>query len=315
MAVLRSQGLGVACGLATALLLGIGSIVMAALPEEASPQMDDVRSFLTDPSWRHAWFYLLVAVLAVHALNTTLCTWDHLARTWRAGQRNARTWAPSVFHLAFLVALAAHGVGGLLGREAGMVRLGPDFSPLPDGREARVLGVETDHHPDGSTRQVRAAVEVRAPDGSTAEQEVSYNGPLSSGLGTDLLILVRDARMPTGARVEVGGESCEARAGGSCLAGGREVLVTRVQPSGPWGDVPVAWMRISRPDGEAEGASFFLWSGASHSLPDGTDVRLLDMTSSPALLLRARHAPGNPLALVAALLIALGTVMMGRRWA
>jgi hypothetical protein len=89
---LFSQGLGVLCGQATVLLLAIGSVVLTATREGASAsiEMDDVRAFFDPPSVVHLWFYLLVTVLAVYALNTTLATCQNMARKWRAGVRAPR---------------------------------------------------------------------------------------------------------------------------------------------------------------------------------------------------------------------------------
>jgi hypothetical protein len=314
MDVLRSQGLGVACGLATVALLAIGSVVMAATADGASAgiAMDDVRPFLERPSPWHAWFYALVVVLAVYALNVVLCTWDQSVRLWRTRSRSLRTWAPVVIHAAFPLALVAHGVGGLWGEERGMVTLGPDWTALPDGREARVTDVVEETHPDGRARQTRVAVDVRSPGGEARREEVSWNGPLSSGLGSDLLLLARTSRQARSVGVAIGDASCEAPVGGTCRLGDHAVVVKRAAMSGHWGDTPVAFLRVEGPDKTDE---TFLWTGGEARLRDGATVRVTSITDAPTVLLRSRHAPGNPWALAAAVVLAIGLVMMGRRWA
>jgi hypothetical protein len=57
--------------------------------------------------------------------------------------------------------------------------------------------MEVDPNPDGSMKQLRASVETRDAEGSSSETVVYYNGPLSSGLGSDLMLLVRPHSVPT----------------------------------------------------------------------------------------------------------------------
>ena len=313
--LLRSQGLGVACGFATVALLGIGSFVIAFTRDGASAgvAMDDLTAFFREPSWVHAWFYLLIPVLAVYALNTALATWHHLVQLWTSGVRSLRQYAPAFFHVAFLVALLAHGIGGLWGAERGVVTLGPDWGALPSGGEARTVAMTEELHPDGTTRQVHIDVELRAADGTTRHEELGYNHPISGGGGADLLLIVRHASMPRGVRVAIGGASCEAPTGGTCDLPGHQVVVQRVQVSGPWGDKPVAWLRVTGAAGAAPD-EFFLWPGAEKPLADGSAFRLDDVTKAAVAVVRARHAPGTPWALASAVLLVLGVVTMGRRW-
>jgi len=195
---LRSQGLGIVCGQATALLLGVGSFVLVATRDGASAgvEMDDVRAFFTEPSAAHVWFYLLVPVLALYGVNTLLCTWDDFFAKWRAGLRAPRHHAAALLHVGFLVALGAHLLGGLTGREDGVVRLGSSWQSLGDGRDARLVDLRLEPLPTGALEQAWATVEVRAPDGTSAREVVSYNAPLSRGLGSDLFLLVRQGSAP-----------------------------------------------------------------------------------------------------------------------
>ena len=82
---LWSQGLGVLCGQATVLLLAVGSVCLAVTRggESAAIVMDDIRGFFTAPSRVQLWFYLLLPVLSLYALNTALATWRNVVRRWR----------------------------------------------------------------------------------------------------------------------------------------------------------------------------------------------------------------------------------------
>src|SRR5690242_5991067 len=107
--VLRSQGLGIACGLATVALLVVGSFVLDRTRDGASAgiAMDDLRPFLERPSIAHAWMYALAPVLALYALNTLLATWDSVVRKVRGGVRSFSAYGPAVVHVGFVLALAA----------------------------------------------------------------------------------------------------------------------------------------------------------------------------------------------------------------
>ncbi len=230
--LLRSQGLGVACGQATVLLLGIGSLVLVATGDGASKDvaMDDIRAFFVEPSPAHLWFYALVPVMGLYALNTVLATWDDVAAKWRAGHRSLKTYAAALMHVGFLVALLAHLVGGVGGEEGGPLVIGSRYVDIGEGRAARVAKLELPTLPTGALEQVYATVDVRESDGSVRQEVVSYNGPLSRGLGSELFLLVRQGN-----------------------------------------------------------------------------------TGQPMIMVRHRHAPGNPWALVSAVLMAAGTLLMWRR--
>jgi len=234
---LRSQGLGVACGIATVALFAVGSVALTLTGDADSRAiaMDEIGGFFAPWSTVHLWFYLLLVVLAFYAFNTALCTWDSVSARWRAGIRQPTAYAAALIHVGFLVALGAHLVGGLWSAEIGQLIVGRSYADIGDGRLARLVDLTVERQADGSPKQVRATLEIRAMAGSVTSATIAYNEPLSSGFGADLLLLVRP---------------------------------------------------LSAPDDER---------GA-------------------AVLLRHRHAPGNALGLVAALLMTLGVAGMWRRW-
>ncbi len=311
---LSSQGLGAICGQATVLLLAVGSIALAATREGASAtvEMDDIRAFFDAPSAVHLWFYLLVPVLALYALNATLATWQNVARKWRAGIRAPRHYAPALIHVAFLVGLLAHGVGGLGGGELGRTLVGPSWTPIGDGHEARVLRLDVEPNRDGSLKQLRAHVETRSADTPVSETAVYYNGPLSRGLGSELMLLIRAHNVPT-LRLARGDQRCDVPVEGSCELGDLRAELLFLHPPLHEGQSGFAQLRVTRDGGGAE--TFSLSPRDAKRLADGSQLAIEGLETRPAILLRHRRAPGNPLALLASLLLALGLLMMWRRFA
>jgi len=311
---LFSQGLGVICGQATVLLLAIGSIVIATTREGASASiaMDDMRAFFDPPSVVHLWFYLLVLVLTLYALNTTLATCQSVARKWRAGIRAPRFYAPAVIHVAFLIGLLAHGVGGIGGAELGQLMLGPSWTELGDGREARVAGLKAEFNPDGSMKQVRASVETRDAKGSVSETVVHYNGPMSRGLGSELMLLVRPQRVPA-LRLARGADRCDLEVKRSCDLGDVRAELLYLHPPLQPGQSDFAQLRVQDASG-ANSEVLSLAPGRSKRLSDGSLLVAESLEKRPAILLRHRRAPGNPLALLSSILLGLGLLMMWRRF-
>jgi hypothetical protein len=311
---LFSQGLGVICGQATVLLLAIGSIVLSVTRDGASASiaMDDMLAFFRPVSAVHLWFYLLILVLTLYALNTTLATYRNVVKKWRAGIRAPRFYAPAVIHLAFLVGLLAHGVGGVGGAELERLLLGPSWTQLGDGREARVTGLKVDSNPDGSMKQLHASVETRDAEGSSTETVVYYNGPLSRGLGSELMLLVRPQSVPT-LRLARGEDRCAVEAAGICELGDVRVELLYLHPPLQPGQSPFAQLRVQNAGG-VDAEAFPLTPGESKQLSDGSLLSAEGIGPRPAILLRHRRAPGNPLALLSSILLGLGLLMMWRRF-
>lgn len=311
---LSSQGLGVLCGQATVLLLAIGSVVLANTRDGASAVigMDDIRGFFAPPSIVHLWFYLLVLVLGLYGLNTLLATWKSVAFKWRSGVRRVQAYAASVVHLGFLLGLFAHLVGGLGGAELGQVSVGPDWTAIGDGREARLLALDVPRLPDGGMKQVEASVELRDGNGEHSTATVSYNGPLSSGLGSDLLLLVRPGAVAFAA-LRLGDDRCTLEAEASCNLGVAEATLLFLQPPRSPGGAAMARVRVrNRPTAPAN--EFWLKQGVPTSLSDGSRMLLEGTRVRPAIHLRHRRAPGNPWALFSTLVLATGLAMMWRRF-
>jgi hypothetical protein len=310
-ALLYSQGLGVVCALATVLLLAAGSVIIAATRNGAAAQlqMDDILFFFRRPSPWHLWFYLLLPVLALFALNTAWCTWRNLVRLIKLRIRLPEAYAAPVLHVAFLIALLAHGVGGIAGREGQPLLLDHRWRALGGGRQGRLLALHQERLPDGQPKRVQARLAIRDASGRSWETVVGYNQPLSFGWGSDLLLLANYGRQQE-AQLTDGTNTCTAVAGAVCALGPHTLRLLAVYPSGHWGPIPAV---LVQPSGDGQ-QHFFLLPDRPQQLADQTIVRLKAVHDRPLVLLRHRHAPGNPWALIAALVLMLGLVLMGRRW-
>jgi hypothetical protein len=306
LAWLRSQGLGLCCGLATVALLAIGSFVIAATREGASAGigMDDLRGFFEPPRLAHLWLYLLFPVAALYAVNTVLATWDTVTRRWRGGARAPSAYAASIVHLGFLLALVAHAVGGFLGEDRGAVIVHSGWQEVPGFGEARLLSLDVEALPDGMPKEAWARLEVRGADGRTTEERVGYNAPISAGAGGRLALLsdLGDAWV---ARLASGRDACALAEGQVCRIGGEEVRVLRVAP----GAGALVQAR------GASGSQEVRWLGATTelALAGGRPLQLASVAPERAILLRSRAAPGNPWALAASVVLALGVVLMWRK--
>lgn len=302
---LRSQGLGVCCGLATALLLALGSVIIAATREtsSASLQMDDVRVFFTEPSPAHLWFYLLLPVLTLYALNVTLATWYNVVGRWRNGIRSPQAYAAAIVHVAFLLALVAHLVGGLGGREAAAV-VGGAWTGISSGEEARLVSLEMDRLPNGMPRSIRAEVAVRSADGAATTEVLGYNEPLSRRLGADLVLLQQPVAIATATLVS-GEDRCTLALGGTCDLVGREFRLADLRIDDAHGAMANVVV------GDRAG---WIFPGETVAVGSGPPLTLSRVGRESAVAVRLRHAPGNPWALLAAIVLAAGILLMWRRF-
>jgi hypothetical protein len=296
------------------LLLAIGSVVLASTRDGASAMigMDDIRGFFAPASIVHLWFYLLVLVLGLYGVNTLLATWKSVALKWRGGVRRVQAYAASVVHLGFLLGLFAHLVGGLGSGELGQVSVGPDWTALGDGREARLVALDVPRLPDGGIEQVEASVELRDGAGKRSTATVSYNGPLSSGLGSELFLLARPGSVALAA-LRLGDDRCTLGADAVCSLGAAEAKLLFLHPPRGHGAAAMARVRV-RTQPNAPASEFWLQEGVPTLLSDGSRMILEGIQARPAIHLRHRHAPGNPWALFSTFALATGLAMMWHRF-
>jgi hypothetical protein len=190
--------------------------------------------------------------------------------------------------------------------------VGPNWGDLGDGRQARVAALDVERYSSGSTKQVRASVEVRDSKGAVAPAVVHYNGPLSRGLGRDLLLLIRPEAVPV-VRLVRGPLHCDLEVEGSCDLGGVHAELLYLHP--PPGRNQGAFARVRvRNSGGGGTEVFWLIPGRPKRLADGSLLSLGGIETHPGILLQRRHAPGDPWALLASILLTIGMAMMWRRF-
>jgi hypothetical protein len=310
LAWLRSQGLGLVCGFSTVILLAVGSFVLAATRDGASAAigMDDLRGFFAPPRLAHLWLYLLLPVTGLYALNTVLATWDTVSRRWRAGVRAPTAFGASVVHVGFLLALVAHGAAGFFGEDRGEVVLASGWREVPGFGEARLVSLDVETLPNGMPKEAWARLELRAPDGHTSSATVGYNVPLLAGGGSRLALLGDLGRVRV-ARLASGADACALVEGQSCRIGSESVRLLAVRPLG--GRAAAALVEARGPSGREEAR--WLPSDGELALAGGRPLQLAGVATEPAVLLRARGAPGNPWALAAGLVLAAGVVLLWRK--
>lgn len=307
LAWLRSQGLGLLCGVATVVLLAVGSVVLTATREGASAgvHMDDLRGFFAPPRVEHLWLYLLFPVTGLYALNTTLATWDTVTRKWRAGLRAPGAYAASVIHAGFLLALVAHGVGGFLGRDRGGVLVGPEWQEIPGFGEGRLLSLEVDVLPDGMPREAWARLEIRDREGEVRTEAVGYNVPLSTAGGGSLALLSDFGRTWT-ARLVAGDASCSLAEGQGCVLGDEPIRLVRLVAGR--GGAPAALLAGRGPSGREE--TRVLSRDGELPLASGRVVQLAAVSPAEVVALRVRETPGHPWALAAGVVMSLGILLL-----
>lgn len=310
LAWLRSQGLGLACGFATVLLLAVGSVVLAATRDGASAAigMDDLRGFFAPPRLAHLWLYLLFPVAGLYAVNTVLATWDTVSRRWRIGVRAPSAYAASLVHVGFLLALVAHGAAGFFGEDRGAVIVASGWREVPGFGEARLVSLEVDPLPNGMPKEAWGRLEVRGPDGRLHAASVGYNAPLLAAGGARLALLGDLGRVWV-AQLASGPDRCALVEGQVCTIGGERIRLLAVRP-GP-GRAAAALVEARGPSGREQAR--WLGGRGELALAGGRPLQLEELGLEPAVLLHAREAPGNPWALAAGVVLAVGVALLWRK--
>lgn len=148
------------------LFLGIGSFVT-----KQGSAINDVPLliWLTQaPPGETWWLWITLAILALLALNTVLCSVESLRAKWQRGSFLVRI-APQLMHLGFLLIVLAHlfsAYGGY--KDGGALPEGAVFS-FPDGSKAQLTRLDMQIGPrgmpldfSGNLRHVTPAGEVTA---------------------------------------------------------------------------------------------------------------------------------------------------------
>lgn len=193
------------------LLLAIGSFLQgegSSINEVAL--YDWLREVPVRESW---WLWAAIAILAVLALNTLLCSLDSLRLKWQKGSFLVRI-APQAMHLGFLFIVIAHlqsAYGGF--KQVMPLREGSTID-FPDGHQVQITAINATYGKMGMPTAMSAR--LRYPENSSSgEATISPNHPLFyKGFG----IYLKDVALEPvpGALVEVHKEP----GAGMALAGG-----------------------------------------------------------------------------------------------
>jgi hypothetical protein len=159
---LTSLDLGIWLVSGVMLFLGIGSFVA----KEGSA-INDVPLFIwltQAPPAETWWLWITVAILAVLALNTVLCSIESLRAKWQRGSFLIRI-APQLMHLGFLLIMLAHlssAYGGF--KDGGPLPEGGAFS-FPDGSRLDLVKLDAQIGPMGMPLDFSGSLRHSTPSG------------------------------------------------------------------------------------------------------------------------------------------------------
>lgn len=221
---LRSKKLGILAGFSATGLLIFGSLVMNFAPERYQGlQGEDINFFFEHVSLINGWFYLLFAAIVVYGLNAFFCTLDSTLVRLRAGVKDITLYGGSVVHLAFMVTLVAHLVGGLYSSHARPITI--TEKPVEyGGVELSVAKIETTTFPNGMLKEVRATIKVRRGD-EEFERILGYNQPVLLDLGSKEFLLKQYGSSPKEVILEVDGREQELAVRQEFILGGSRAVV------------------------------------------------------------------------------------------
>ncbi|MFQ5956511.1 MAG: hypothetical protein ACE5KK_01925 [Candidatus Brocadiales bacterium] len=305
--ILKSKKLGILVGFAATGLLILGSLLINFMPDRYQGLTgEDINFFFKHVSLINGWFYLLFAVMVVYGMNAFFCTLDSILVRLRAGVKNITLYGGSVVHLAFMVTLLAHLVGGLGSSHGRPVTIGE--RPVEyGGVELSVAGLETTTYPNGMPKEVRATIKVRQG-GEEFERILGYNQPVLLDLGAKEFLLRQYGSSPQGVVLKVNGREQELKVREEFSIGdSRAVLAGLILP--PRVEMPVVAL-VANP-GAPDARQVFIPLGKSYAQTiGGAQVQFEDVKMSNTVMVDLKENPSVPLALVATLLFAVGVVMV-----
>ncbi len=305
--LLKSKKLGIIIGFATAGLLMIGSLQMNFYPEPyAGLAGGDIRFFFDRPSLAHWWFYLLFLGFWVYGVNAFFCTLDSVLVRLRAGASNLTLYGGSICHLAFLVTLLAHLIGGLYTGQEKPLTIGEGPTPFEDA-EFRLVGLETTEYPNGMPKEVRAAVKIRKGDRET-QQILGYNHPITLEYGRKEFLLKNYGEAPQGVVLRVAEKSHNLSMKESLNINGFRVQVAGLFMH-PNLQRPVVRL-IANKDGEQPKQVYVTLGEASPKVVEGAQIFFEDIKVSRAVQVGLKENPSIPLALGAILLFSVGVALV-----
>jgi cytochrome c biogenesis protein ResB len=171
---LGSLNLGLWLMAGVVLLLGIGSFAggEGAATINAMPLFTWLREMPPAATW---WLWLTVALLALLAVNTVVCSLQAIGR--RYGQvRLLSLLAPQLMHLGFLLVVVAHLISSVGGEKGAMQVPEGAVVEFPGGSTVRIDGFYLQAGPMGMPTDYRARVRYLV-DGREEARTVAPNHP------------------------------------------------------------------------------------------------------------------------------------------
>jgi len=176
------------------------------------------------------WIFLLVALTALFAVNTVVCTTDRLSAIVRQ-KLPARAFFPHIVHIGFLVALVGHLASGVWGfRSYGNVLVEGRPAPVPhtEGLSVRLDRVETSTTPSGDLEDLRTTITLLEGERELLTDDIRINGPvIYRGVA---FYHAGQGATPTGLVLDVDGERVEAPLEGGFSARGRSFTFGALWP-------------------------------------------------------------------------------------
>ncbi len=305
--ILKSKKFGILLGFFVTALLMFGSLTMNFAPERyAGLHGEDINFFFEHVSLINGWFYLMFIGLVFYGINAFLCTIDSVLVRLRAGVKNITLYGGSVVHLAFLVTLLTHLVGGLYATQLRPITI-TEKPAVHDGVELSVTGIETTTYPNGMPKEVRATIKVRTK-GEEFERVLGYNQPVLLDYGAKEFLLGQYSSTPRGVVLKVGGKLLTLKMREEFAIGRRRAMVAGIFMP-PRVETPVAAV-ITNP-GEANAQQNYVRQGSEREQTiDNIEISLEDVDVSYTVRVNLKENPGVPLALVVTALFGVGVVMV-----
>lgn len=152
------------------------------------------------------WMYILIALNALFAVNTLVCTADRVYSIIKL-KRPWRSFYPHIVHIGFLIALLGHLSGSLWGfRSPGNVLFKNDPKPVPDepGLMARLDDIEMKPTPEGDLDSLKVRLTLLKGTSKVITKDIEINGPL---IYRGIAFYYADqGEAPTGLALDVNGE-------------------------------------------------------------------------------------------------------------
>ncbi len=305
--ILKSRKLGVQLGFATTGLLIFGSLWMNFMPGYYRElQGEDINFFFQHVSPVNGWFYLLFAGFVLYGINAFFCTIDSVTVKLRAGVKNVTLYGGTVVHLAFMITLLAHLVGGLYSTSGRPITITNE--PVKCGDvELSVKAIEVVSFPNGMPREVRATIRVKRGE-EEFDRILGYNQPVVFDLGAREFLLRQYESSPRNVTLKINDKTHKLKLYEEFYIGDSPAIVAGLMMP-PKIEFPVAAI-VTRP-GMADAQQHYVrMDRETPLLIGGAEVQLEDVQIYNAVMVSLKENPSIPIAFGVTLLFAVGVVMV-----